>query len=94
MPKPPSVGALAVLFAFMLLFRCRTDALTMMRSSTLAAIFIPLSIILVLIAIPSLTAWRRSRLPQPGFCARCGYNLTGNTSGVCPECGHQAIEGV
>ncbi|HXE51970.1 MAG TPA: hypothetical protein VN541_03100 [Tepidisphaeraceae bacterium] len=20
-------------------------------------------------------------------CARCGYDLTGNTSGVCPECG-------
>lgn len=22
-----------------------------------------------------------------GFCAACGYNLTGNVSGVCPECG-------
>ena len=22
-----------------------------------------------------------------GFCNRCSYNLTGNTSGVCPECG-------
>src|SRR5438067_138938 len=22
-----------------------------------------------------------------GSCAKCGYNLTGNTSGVCPECG-------
>lgn len=22
-----------------------------------------------------------------GFCACCQYNLTGNTSGVCPECG-------
>jgi hypothetical protein len=22
-----------------------------------------------------------------GFCADCGYSLTGNTSGVCPECG-------
>jgi predicted RNA-binding Zn-ribbon protein involved in translation (DUF1610 family) len=20
-------------------------------------------------------------------CSSCGYNLTGNTSGVCPECG-------
>lgn len=30
-------------------------------------------------------------LPQrhrmPGHCARCGYNLVGNTSGRCPECG-------
>lgn len=24
---------------------------------------------------------------EPGHCASCGYNLTGNTSGVCPECG-------
>ncbi|UCC29748.1 MAG: hypothetical protein JSU86_16275 [Phycisphaerales bacterium] len=28
--------------------------------------------------------WRRRRL---GLCFRCGYNLTGNVSGVCPECG-------
>jgi hypothetical protein len=26
-------------------------------------------------------------LPQAGCCTRCGYNLTGNTTGVCPECG-------
>ena len=24
-----------------------------------------------------------------GQCPRCGYDLTGNTSGVCPECGGQ-----
>ena len=22
-----------------------------------------------------------------GLCVRCGYDLTGNVSGVCPECG-------
>ena len=22
-----------------------------------------------------------------GHCTKCGYNLTGNVSGVCPECG-------
>jgi predicted RNA-binding Zn-ribbon protein involved in translation (DUF1610 family) len=26
------------------------------------------------------------RLP-PYFCLTCGYNLTGNVSGICPECG-------
>jgi predicted amidophosphoribosyltransferase len=30
-----------------------------------------------------LPARRRLR----GLCGKCGYNLTGNTSGVCPECG-------
>jgi hypothetical protein len=29
----------------------------------------------------------RSRLHRPGCCRTCGYSLTGNTSGVCPECG-------
>jgi hypothetical protein len=31
--------------------------------------------------------WIRRRL---GLCTRCGYNLTGNVSGICPECG-QAV---
>jgi predicted RNA-binding Zn-ribbon protein involved in translation (DUF1610 family) len=30
---------------------------------------------------------RLLQLKQPGFCQECGYNLTGNVSGVCPECG-------
>jgi hypothetical protein len=31
---------------------------------------------------------RRQRwLARTGRCPQCGYNLTGNTSGVCPECG-------
>ena len=28
----------------------------------------------------------RRRIP-PGHCQQCGYNLTGNVSGVCSECG-------
>lgn len=34
---------------------------------------------------------RRTRL---GRCRRCGYNLTGNVSGVCPECGARVPERV
>ncbi len=30
---------------------------------------------------------RRYRRRKRGLCLKCGYNLTGNTSGVCPECG-------
>lgn len=29
-------------------------------------------------------------LQPAGACQKCGYNLTGNTSGVCPECGTHA----
>ena len=30
---------------------------------------------------------RRQRRAM-GLCVRCGYDLTGNVSGVCPECGN------
>ncbi len=30
---------------------------------------------------------RRWRRRKRNLCVLCGYNLTGNTSGVCPECG-------
>lgn len=29
----------------------------------------------------------RFRIETYGVCIRCGYNLTGNMSGRCPECG-------
>lgn len=29
----------------------------------------------------------RLRRHRCGLCMKCGYNLTGNTTGVCPECG-------
>ena len=34
----------------------------------------------------------RSRIP-PGHCKACRYDLTGNTSGVCPECGTRTGDG-
>lgn len=33
--------------------------------------------------------WRRSRKPPKGHCQQCGYNLSGNESGRCPECDHR-----
>ncbi len=50
-------------------------------------IFVPLYALFLAVAVPTLLVWRFGRKPvKPGHC-RCGYNLTGNTSGVCPECG-------
>ena len=31
--------------------------------------------------------YRRHRRRKKGLCLKCGYNLTGNISGICPECG-------
>ena len=39
---------------------------------------------LVAFARGPLRRWRRARR---GGCRKCGYNLTGNVSGRCPECG-------
>ena len=51
----------------------------------------PLLPLFVLCLLPSLTRlglWRRRRAAgRTIFCFTCSYNLTGNTSGVCPECG-------
>ena len=50
---------------------------------------IPLWLPLVIVAMPTASLFwldRRRRIP-PGHCQRCGYNLTGNISGICSECG-------
>lgn len=46
---------------------------------------------------PTPFLWRedRERLEQGGKCRRCNYDLRGNTSGRCPECGTTMLgEGV
>jgi len=52
------------------------------------------TVLVCLYAVGFCATWallrRRLRLHhrlQFGCCPGCGYNLTGNTSGVCPECG-------
>ena len=46
---------------------------------------------IVLIATPGLIVAvliaATGREPQPNRCRVCGYDLTGNVSGKCPECG-------
>jgi hypothetical protein len=48
---------------------------------------LPLWIPFLLFVIPTPFLWWRDRRLPPGHCQKCGYNLTGNLSGVCPECG-------
>jgi hypothetical protein len=49
--------------------------------------YLPLWIPLVVVAVPTAFLWHRDRRMPPGHCQKCGYDLTGNVSGVCPECG-------
>jgi hypothetical protein len=53
-------------------------------------IAIPLWFPLLLALIPTVYLWRTDRRRLPGFCKKCGYNLTGNETGKCPECGTEA----
>src|ERR1051325_555774 len=49
---------------------------------------VPLWIPLVVLASSTLWLWRLDRRrARPGHCPKCGYNLTGNVTGVCSECG-------
>jgi hypothetical protein len=36
--------------------------------------------------------YRDRRRIRPGCCRSCGYDLTGNVSGICPECGTAVAE--
>ena len=49
----------------------------------------PLWIPLLVIALPTVYLFYRDRRPPRGHCQGCGYDLTGNVSGVCPECGRE-----
>jgi hypothetical protein len=50
--------------------------------------YLPIWILLTPLAVATGLLWwiDRRRIPS-GHCRRCGYNLTGNISGRCPECG-------
>ena len=43
----------------------------------------------VVVAFSPMRRWRRKR---QGLCLDCGYNLTGNESGTCPECGKSIVQ--
>ena len=49
----------------------------------------PLYLVFMASFLIMIECWRDERAARlrPCQCKRCGYDLTGNTSGTCPECG-------
>jgi predicted RNA-binding Zn-ribbon protein involved in translation (DUF1610 family) len=63
-------------------------------SGIASTVVIPLWIPLVLsLAVAALLGKVDHSRPEPGRCAACGYDLTLNVSGRCPECGVVFIAG-
>jgi hypothetical protein len=50
----------------------------------------PCWLLFLLASIPTAFLWYRDRRPPKGHCQTCGYDLTGNVTGICPECGTTA----
>ncbi len=44
-------------------------------------------LVLIISRVLDVVYGRLRLFARPGECMRCGYDLTGNVSGVCPECG-------
>ena len=55
-------------------------------SPTSMGIELPLWIPMLVVGVPTVLSWHRSR-PVPGHCQKCGYNLAGLPEPRCPECG-------
>lgn len=54
-------------------------------------VMVPLWIPLLALLLLTGARWRSLRAVVQGTCSECGYDLTGNESGRCPECGHAQI---
>lgn len=67
-----------------------SSELFLRKGKSSASSFISIWPLVIALVIPTALLWLFVPRQYPaGHCQNCGYNLTGNTSGVCPECGAQ-----
>lgn len=70
--------------------RCGQAMLKLLVPSQYASV--PFWMVFAAVAIPTFIFWYLDRRRYPlGSCTNCGYNLTGNISGRCPECGAPSV---
>jgi hypothetical protein len=73
--------------------RAGSVAVTMYGLRCRAGLPVALLIVLPAVGVVVDRAWMRiqHKRKRRGLCAECGYDLTGNTTGVCSECGGAAV---
>ncbi|GMU21386.1 MAG: hypothetical protein AMXMBFR13_14790 [Phycisphaerae bacterium] len=69
------------------LARTLVPELTVSSAPTLFECGYVITLVLIGVLVGVRYYLRTSVVPPKELCAQCGYNLTGNVSGVCPECG-------
>lgn len=64
-----------------------------LRNGTRIGVVVPSWVVFATCMVPTGVAWYRIRKRRPGTCYKCEYDLTGNESGRCPECGTVTVAG-
>jgi hypothetical protein len=87
-------ATIAVVVSFLIWTAINVVFARMLSGSAVRNVPLQIGLSLVRCATPLvifglLTRWCTPVRIPPGHCQKCGYNLTGNVSGVCPECGEK-----